>query len=294
MNPHSHSKFAADASLASAGIKPERWLAIFVRRFVMLIDRQIPPELLNHPETARHAKLIARFGALGSLFGFIYAAFYLLISHYWGALIIVLCSLGVGFTPQLMRRKKSILIAGNFFSLTLTLGFFGLCFVEGGIHGHAIAWLVSVPLCAMLLLGTKLAARWTVVAFLAAGIVAGCDLAGIELPCTYDPKWTSVVSSAGYLGLILFMCILGMIFENTRARAQAKMETALADLATSNEKLVHLNNEKNEFLGIAAHDLKNPLTVITFSAGLLSTSTDPAQVKKSPPPLAPPPRACAT
>ena len=76
------------------------------------------------------------------------------------------------------------------------------------------------------------------------------------------------------------MCIPGMIFEHTRARAQANMESALADLATSNEKLVHLNHEKNEFLGIAAHDLKNPLTIISFSADLLPSNTDPAQVKK--------------
>jgi len=71
-----------------------------------------------------------------------------------------------------------------------------------------------------------------------------------------------------------------MIFENGRARAQAKMEAALAELATSNEKLLHLNQEKNEFLGIAAHDLKNPLTVIAFSAELLASNHDPAKVTK--------------
>jgi len=250
------------------------------RRLGALIDRQIPPELLATPETTRHAKLITRFGALGSFFGFTYASFYLLIQHYWGALIIVLCSLGVALTPRMMRWKKSIEVAGNFFSLVLTLGFFSLCFVEGGIRGHAIAWLVSVPLCCFLLAGTKLATRWAVISFVAASIVVGFDLAGIELPNTYDPKWTSVVSSAGYLGLILFMGILGLIFETGRARAHAKMEAALAELAASNEKLVHLNNEKNEFLGIAAHDLKNPLTVISFSAELLPNNSDPAQIKK--------------
>jgi signal transduction histidine kinase len=137
-----------------------------------------------------------------------------------------------------------------------------------------------VPLCALLLLGTRLAARWTVIVFLAASVVAGLDLAGIKLPCTYDPKWDSVVSSAGYLGLILFMCLLGLIFETGRARAQAKMESALAELATSNEKLMHLNNEKNEFLSIAAHDLKNPLTVISLSAELLPDNQDSGQIKK--------------
>lgn len=260
--------------------KLEQRLAAWHGKFGALIDRQIPAELLATPESARHAKLITRFGALGFLFGFAYASFYLLVQHYWGALIIVLCSLSVGCTPRLMRWKKSIPVAGNFLCLTLTMGFLALCFCEGGLKGHAIAWLVSVPLCALLLLGTRQAARWAVMAFLAASIVASFDLAGITLPCTYDPKWNSIISSGGYLGLILFMCMLGLIFETGRARAHAKMEAALAELAKSNEKLVHLNNEKNEFMGIAAHDLKNPLTIITFSADLLPSNTDPAQIKR--------------
>jgi signal transduction histidine kinase len=245
-----------------------------------LIDRQIPSELLSTPESTRHAKLMTRFGALGSMFGFSYATFYLCISHYWGALIIVLCSLGVASAPQLMRWKRSIAVAGNFFALTLTLGFLGLCFVEGGIHGHAIAWLVTVPFCALLLLDIRQAAKWVVIAFLAAGLVAGLDLAGIQLPCTYDPKWHSVVSAAGYLGLILFMSILGLAFETGRLRAHTRVEKALAELETTNEKLVHLNHEQNELLSIVAHDLKNPLTVVNFSAELLPTSTDPDQIKK--------------
>jgi len=162
----------------------------------------------------------------------------------------------------------------------VTLGFFGLCCVEGGLFGHAIAWLVSVPLCALLLLGQKLAGRWAVIAFLAAAAVAGVSLAGKSLPTEYDPRWAAVISAAGYLGLILFMFILGLIFETGRARAFGKMQEALAKLAASNDRLVYLNNEKNEFLGIAAHDLKNPLTVIGGSAELLGMTTDPASVRK--------------
>jgi len=257
-----------------------RFAAEFTRIFGSLIDRPIPPELLANPESARHAKLITRFGALGSLFGFTYAVFYLAIGHKWGATIILFCSSGVAVTPLVLRWRKSVRAAGHFFSLTLTLGFTGLCFVEGGVHGHAIAWLVSVPLCALLLLGRRPAARWAVVSFVAASVVVGFDLAGRRLPITYDPQWRSVVSAAGYLGLILFMFILGQIFEVGRARAIAKMQGALKELADSNERLVHLNNEKNEFLGIAAHDLKNPLTVILGNAELMTMVEDPGKINK--------------
>jgi signal transduction histidine kinase len=242
---------------------------------IKLMDRQIPAELRTTPENLRRSRLIVRFGILGSLFGVSYATFYFLIGHLWGAFIILMCSCGVFLTPQLLRWKKSIELAGNFFSLTLTLGFFALCCCEGGVHGHAIAWLVSVPLCSLLIMGRKASLWWSAISFCAASVIVGLDLDGILLPVTYDPKWGSIVSATGYLGLILFLFILGLIFEFGRARAAAKMEEALADLAASNERLVHLNNEKNEFLGIAAHDLKNPLTVILGNAELMRMTENP-------------------
>jgi signal transduction histidine kinase len=240
-----------------------------IKRAIALPESLVPEELLTDPETARRARLMTQFGILGSFFGLIYALFYLFIGHRWGAEIIVVCTVGVVVSPFLMRWKHSIGPAANFFCLILTLGFLGLCFVEGGAHGHAIAWLVSVPLCALILAGTKPAIKWVIISFLAASLVVGLDLAGVNLPITYDSRWNSVVSAAGYLGLILFMCLLGLIFERGRANAFAGMQTALGRLAASNEKLVYLNKEKNEFMGIAAHDLKNPLTVILSNGELL-------------------------
>jgi PAS domain S-box-containing protein len=51
----------------------------------------------------------------------------------------------------------------------------------------------------------------------------------------------------------------------------AQMNEALEDrVEVRTRELVQLNNEKNEFLGIAAHDLKNPLAGILSSAEILS------------------------
>ena len=193
----------------------------------------------------------------------------------WGAGIVISGTLGVALSPWLMWKTGSIQWAGNFFAAILTSGFLGLCFVEGGIHGHAIAWLVSVPLCALLLTGVRPALKWVAISFLAAAFIVGLDLCGIELPVTYDPKWNGVISAAGYLGLVAFMFILGFIFENGRGHAYAQMEVALDELESSNSQLVAMDKEKNEFLAIAAHDLKNPLSVVLLNAEMIKEVNDP-------------------
>jgi len=245
-----------------------------------VLDQQIPAEFLSDPESTRRARLITGFGLLGVSFGIVYAAFYFLIGHFWGAGIVMACSTGVALTPYLMSRTKSLEIAGNFFALTLTLGFLGLCLVEGGENGHALAWLVSVPLCSFILLGEKQATWWALISFLAAAIIICLNLEGIMVKPTYDPKWHSLVSAAGYLGLVLFMFILGLIFESGRRTAFAKMQDVLAKLAASNHHLTNLNNEKNELMGIAAHDLRNPLTVILCNAELMANVKDPNILNK--------------
>jgi two-component system, sensor histidine kinase and response regulator len=54
-----------------------------------------------------------------------------------------------------------------------------------------------------------------------------------------------------------------------RVRVHIALRQALETLAHQNEKLQRLNDEKNEFLGIAAHDLKNPLSTIRSMAQLI-------------------------
>ncbi len=51
-------------------------------------------------------------------------------------------------------------------------------------------------------------------------------------------------------------------------------------LSKLNEQLVQLNQDKNEFLGIAAHDLKNPLSTIQSLANLIRTSFDDFSTQK--------------
>ncbi|HEX5223355.1 MAG TPA: HAMP domain-containing sensor histidine kinase [Verrucomicrobiae bacterium] len=224
--------------------------------------------------------MTARFGFLGAVFGSLFALFYVLIGHQQGAIIVVVCSAGFAAIPWLLRRTESLSLAGNSLCAILILGFTALCCVEGGLEGHSIAWLVSVPLCALLLVGVRAATWWVLTAFIAGGGIVLANFSGVRMEPTYDLKWHPYVSAAGYLSLIAFMFLLGVIFEAGRERAFAGMREALSKLETSNEQLARLSQEKTDFLGIAAHDLKNPLTVIIGSAELLKLNVPPDQVAK--------------
>jgi signal transduction histidine kinase len=75
-----------------------------------------------------------------------------------------------------------------------------------------------------------------------------------------------------------------LLIQEEQAREIELANTQLADmnvtLEAANMELVELNNEKNEFLGIVAHDLKNPLNGIRNLADMLLTYDDMSAEQK--------------
>jgi signal transduction histidine kinase len=72
-----------------------------------------------------------------------------------------------------------------------------------------------------------------------------------------------------------------MTIESYRQHLEAKvaertkeLQQKNDELLLANQKLLDLNRDKNEFLGIVAHDLKNPLSSIQSLANLIKTSMD--------------------
>ena len=63
-------------------------------------------------------------------------------------------------------------------------------------------------------------------------------------------------------------------FYDELSRLNNELTTAQRELAKKNVELARLNEQKNQFLGIAAHDLRNPLDVIqTYSEFLLEDAS---------------------
>jgi signal transduction histidine kinase len=65
-----------------------------------------------------------------------------------------------------------------------------------------------------------------------------------------------------------------------KAGVEAKVRERTHELSQSNEQLAALNSEKDTFLGICSHDLKNPLSAVIGLAGLLEEDAEsPADVR---------------
>ena len=68
--------------------------------------------------------------------------------------------------------------------------------------------------------------------------------------------------------------VVGKTYEKKIEDINAELQNNVNNLNLANYELESLNNEKNEFLGIVAHDLKNPLSGILISSDLISNYFD--------------------
>ena len=237
-------------------------------RLVSLADRFVPVLAGGDAEVRRRVQFFVSLSALGAVFGGTFAAFYFVIGHPWGGVIVTACTLAMCAAPWVLRAA-GLKAAGNLYACVLVAGFAGLTAIEGGVHGHAVAWLAVVPLCAALLVDQALGRVWCAVCLAVVAAFCALDfLDGTPAPL-YPPRWDKAITAAGYLSLTLFMAVLGLFFERGRRHSLAKLHTALAALSAANTRLQELDRERAEFLGIAAHDLRSPLNTVVGYAQLV-------------------------
>lgn len=219
-------------------------------------------------EVRRRALLFMAFSLQGVLFGLLFAGFYLVIGHGWGAAIVLVCTAAMAGAPWIVRAA-GLEAAGNIYAFVLVAGFTSLTGIEGGIYGHAVAWLAVVPLCASILVDQRMGRFWCVICLGVMGVFCALEFAGVHLPRLYPRRWDTTITAAGYLSLTLFMSTVGIFFERGRRLSLQKLNSVLDALSGANERLNELDRERRAFLGMAAHDLRSPLNSIMGFARLL-------------------------
>lgn len=78
-------------------------------------------------------------------------------------------------------------------------------------------------------------------------------------------------------GLALLLIILGLMYYNVRMKKKNNLllEKRRKEIEKKNMELADLNNQKDEFISIAAHDLRNPISVVMTATTLLNSEEKP-------------------
>ena len=214
-------------------------------------------------ESKRHELLIMGFSSVGGLFSILYAFYYVVIGHHNGAIAILFNSLLFITLPFFYLKRGKPDLSALIFVFSLLSMFTWLSLIEGGVTGHAVAWLATMPFCTQLLILKRKAALWiSGLSVLLVAVISGLEIIHLQLPILYAKEDHGWVTMVGYTGLAIFMFSLGSIVEYYRRKVMRERDQAEKELNDAVTELTKLNLEKNEFLGIAAHDLNNPLSVI--------------------------------
>lgn len=92
------------------------------------------------------------------------------------------------------------------------------------------------------------------------------------LPPWYRTWWADLGGLAlAALGLTALFLARTRILEQRNQALEKRIAGATFELVDLNRRLSHLNTQKNHFMGIAAHDLRSPLSGIILSAELLES-----------------------
>lgn len=79
-----------------------------------------------------------------------------------------------------------------------------------------------------------------------------------------------------FVGLALLTIVIGLLFVNNRMKKRNNelLEQRRKEIERQNNELAELNNQKDDFISIAAHDLRNPISVIMTATTLLNSEEE--------------------
>ncbi len=146
-------------------------------------------------------------------------------------------------------------------AVALTLLHIGFITLMDYISGAELSFSIFYLIPIVILAASKTSSRATIIAIslVAASCWYGVDAQSKDYSHVLFPIWNAFVR------LVIFITI-GLLVFSFRHKQERLNET--------NAQLKHINDEKNKFIGIAAHDIRNPISgIYSFSDLLLNEET---------------------
>jgi diguanylate cyclase (GGDEF)-like protein len=195
-------------------------------------DHLIPIALRADEAVLRRARLTVQLSTVLIVAAAAYSVFYHAIVGFRAAAIIL--GLGSGLAALLLaalRVRPSLRVTNHLLTGLLYLVLVGLTWNEGGLASLATPWLITPPIFAVLLLGRRGATAWTIVCVLTIVAFDVAERLGMRFPVGYPAEWATRITLGSHAGLVVCTAILLFVFEDIRARAHARAESASAALA---------------------------------------------------------------
>jgi len=240
-------------------------------------DRFVPAAVRADPERHRCARLVVNASLLTCGFAVAYAAISAFISFSVGVATMAATAGGFLVLPFLVRSGLPTQAAGHVYMALCAISV-GVCaHFSGGLHSPVLPWFVILPFGAMLLLGPGGGVAW--LTFSVAAVIGYTALEGTPLvpPSGIDSRFDATFIYLCYVGLVLIVFGIALVFERARAQAESSLAARNADLARTLEHLTHtqaqlVQQEKLASLGALtagiAHEIKNPLNFVNNFAAL--------------------------
>ena len=249
-------------------------------KFEPLINWFIHPDYLKNQRDLRRARLLVSACLLTSLFSISYVLLSITFSFERGIYFTGFNVIGYFGLPFLLRTKLSLSFLGNLYTAMGATTVLALTWYSGGMWSAIYPWIIAIPVLALLIVGRTIAIFWGIFSFAAMLFFGVLELQGISLPVEYNVEFRSVWYLSILPGLLLIIMVVSMTFEASMRRALSDVEAQKSTIESQSEELEKLIEDKDNIIGILAHDLRNPLSNIGILAQMLAGETDETERKR--------------
>ncbi len=246
-----------------------------MNRFDDLITWFVPARAYGRQEALRLHRLFINSCFLTAFFALGYFLMSIYVSGYFFALAMVISVIVFLALPFVLRSGVDLNILANVYTGLIAIVYVFLVYWDGGIRtANLTPWIVMLPAVAMMMQGMRATVFWLITSLLIVGVFEFFNFRGIRFPVMFDTSKDPLFNVLSLSGLVSIISFIIFISENGKRQAQKKLEE-------QNEALERLNAEKNSFLSIVAHDLKNPLASVRAFAEISANDKTTPEKRKT-------------
>lgn len=196
----------------------------------------VPVSLAMDPEGLRRGRILVNAGLFLIGYVLLFAGLFLISQHSHGFWV---CAFTLLSTLTLLWYYKSsgrIRLIGHLFVLNLFLFSAWFSTVLGGVLSPQMAWFLSLPITAFLIVGQGAGYLWTLTTV--AGLLAFFFFPATELTLiSFEEEGVEALHFVGLAGLVLYFLLIVDVYEKGRVNAMAFLDKAQRKIMSKNKML---------------------------------------------------------